>query len=60
MPYMLGGVHDIKVFLLASINSSYAKGLLSISQRGGLITLIPKKDKSLLCKKLETNFALKL
>ena len=39
--------NDIKVFLLASINSSYAKGLLSISQRRGLITLIPKKDKSL-------------
>ena len=39
--------NDIKSFLLASINASYAKGLLSISQRRGLITLIPKKDKSL-------------
>ena len=35
--------NDIKSFLLASINASYAKGLLSISQRRGLITLIPKK-----------------
>ncbi|KAL9962757.1 hypothetical protein ACROYT_G031895 [Oculina patagonica] len=39
--------NDIKSFLLASINASYEKGLLSISQRRGLITLIPKKDKSL-------------
>ena len=39
--------NDIKSFLLPSINASYAKGLLSISQRRGLITLIPKKDKSL-------------
>ena len=39
--------NDIKSFLLASINASYAKGLLSISQRRGLITLIPKKDKTL-------------
>ena len=39
--------NDIKSFFLASINASYAKGLLSISQRRGLITLIPKKDKSL-------------
>ena len=34
-------------FFLASINTSHAKGLLSISQRRGLLTLIPKKDKSL-------------
>ena len=39
--------NDIKSFFLASINASYAKGLLSISQRRGLITLIPKKDKYL-------------
>ena len=39
--------NDIKSFFLASINASYAKGCLSISQRRGLITLIPKKDKSL-------------
>ena len=39
--------NDIKPFFLASINASHAKGLLSISQRRGLLTLIPKKDKSL-------------
>jgi len=38
---------DIKPLFLASINASHAKGLLSISQRRGLLTLIPKKDKSL-------------
>ena len=37
--------NDIKPFFLASINASFEKGLLSISQRRGLITLIPKKDK---------------
>ena len=37
--------NDIKSFFLASINASYAKGLLSISQRRGLISLIPKKEK---------------
>ena len=35
--------NDIKPFFLASINASFEKGLLSISQRRGLITLIPKK-----------------
>ena len=39
--------NDIKPFFLASINASHAKGLLSISQRRGLLTLIPKKDKAL-------------
>ena len=34
-------------FFLASINASHAQGLLSISQRRGFLTLIPKKDKSL-------------
>ena len=38
--------NDVKPFFLASINTSHAKGLLSISQRRGLLTLIPKKDKS--------------
>ena len=36
--------NDIKPFFLASITTSFEKGLLSISQRRGLITLIPKKD----------------
>ena len=39
--------NDIKPFFLASINASRAKGLLSISQRRGLLTFIPKKDKAL-------------
>ena len=39
--------NDVKPFFLASINTSHAKGLLSISLRRGLLTLIPKKDKSL-------------
>ena len=39
--------NDIKPFFLASLNASHAKGLFSISQRRGLLTLIPKKDKSL-------------
>ena len=36
--------NGIKLFFLASINTSFEKGLLSISQPRGLITLIPKKD----------------
>jgi len=39
--------NDIKPFFLAAINASHAKGLLSISQRRGLLTLILKQDKSL-------------
>ena len=38
--------NDIKPLLLASINASFEKGLLSKSQRRGLTTLIPQKDKS--------------
>ena len=38
--------NDINLFFLASINVFHAKGLLSISQRRGLLTLIPKKDKA--------------
>ena len=34
--------------LIASLNEAYEKGELSISQRRGLITLIPKEDGSLL------------
>ena len=37
--------NDIKPFFLTCINASRAKGFLSISQRTGLLTLIPKKDK---------------
>ena len=38
---------DLSPFLLAALNSSFIQGHLSISQRRGLITLIPKKDKPL-------------
>ena len=37
--------NDVSPFLLASLNLSISKGHLSISQRRGLITLMPKKNK---------------
>ena len=36
---------DIKQFLLSALNFAHAKGCLSITQRRGLITLVPKKNK---------------
>ena len=36
---------DINQHLLNALNYAYTKGLLSITQRRGLITLIPKKNK---------------
>ena len=36
---------DLKFFALNSINYSYEKGSLSVTQRVGIITLIPKGDK---------------
>ena len=39
--------NDIKPSFFAPINASHAKGLLSILEDRGLLTLIPKKDKSL-------------
>ena len=38
---------DIKDFLISALNAGYHKGTLSISQRRGLITLLPKKQKIL-------------
>ena len=38
---------DLSPFLVAAFNLSFTQGHLSISQRRGLITLIPKKDKPL-------------
>ena len=38
---------DLSSFLVAAVNSSFTQGHLFISQRRGLITLIPKKDKLL-------------
>merc|ERR1712218_678225 len=37
---------DIKHFALNSINYSYEQGSLSVTQRLGIITLIPKGEKS--------------
>ena len=37
---------DIKTFLMASINFGIQTGQLSVEQRRGIITLIPKKDKN--------------
>ena len=36
---------DIKQFLLSALNFAHAKGCLSTTQRRGLITLVPKKNK---------------
>ena len=38
---------DLSPFLVAALNSSFTQGHLSLSQRRGLITLMPKKDKPL-------------
>ena len=52
---------DLSPFLLDALNSSFTQGHLSISQRRGLITLIPKKDNPLQhLKKLETYKPFKL
>ena len=37
---------DIKEYFINSINHSYEQGQLSISQKQGIISLIPKKDKN--------------
>lgn len=37
--------NDCHIFLLASLNEGYEKGELSISQRQGVITCLPKEDK---------------
>ena len=38
---------DISPYLISSLNRSYQKGKLAITQRRGIISLIPKKDKTL-------------
>ena len=38
---------DIKIFLINSLNAAYKKGTLSITQRRGLISLLPKENKVL-------------
>ena len=37
--------NDIKIPLIRSINAGYHKKKMSVSQRHGIITLIPKKGK---------------
>ena len=37
--------NDVSTFLIDALNMSFSKGCLSISQRRGLITLLPKKNK---------------
>ena len=37
--------HDIADLLIASLNFSFEQGILSRSQRNGLVTLLPKKDR---------------
>ena len=38
---------NIKIFLINALNAAYKKGTLSITQRRGLISLLPKKNKVL-------------
>ena len=38
---------DVSAFLISSLNRSYQKGNLAITQRRGIISLNPKKDKAL-------------
>ena len=38
---------DVSTYLINSLNRSYQKGNLAITQRRGIISLIPKKDKAL-------------
>ena len=37
--------NDVHHYLLNTLNCAYAKGLLAVTQRRGLITLLPKKNK---------------
>ena len=38
--------HDIAdLLIIASLNFSFEQGILSPSQRNGLVTLLPKKDR---------------
>ena len=37
--------NDVHHYTLNALNCAYAKGLLAVTQRRGLITLLPKKNK---------------
>ena len=39
--------NDVSSYLVSSLNRSFQKGKLAITQRRGIISLIPKKDKAL-------------
>ena len=52
---------EISDCLLNTINYAYTEGKFSISQRRGIIKLIPKKRcKTLFCKKQATNHSIEL
>ena len=42
---------DVNIYLVNALNTAYRKGVLSMFQRRGLITLLPKKNKILQCLK---------
>ena len=51
---------DIGQFIVRSLNEGFKNGKMSITQREGIITCIPKGDKPReFLKKLETNFSSK-
>ena len=53
--------NDVHHYLLNALNCAYAKGLLTVTQRRGLITLLPKKEQTgQFLKELETNYPPKL
>lgn len=45
MEFYIVFFHDIADMLIASFNFSFEQGMLSLSQRNGVITLLPKKDR---------------
>ena len=49
----------LNMFLVNSFNFGFQKGELSISQRQSMIRLIPKRQKSISFKKLETDIIIK-
>ena len=53
--------NDVHHYLLNALNCAYAKGLLTVTQRRGLITLLPKTEQTgQFLKELETNYPPKL
>ena len=51
---------ELRTEMIASYNYAFHSGTLSISQKGGIISLIPKKDKDTsLLENPETHFIIK-